>query len=152
MAAVSTLAIVAVGVAAAGAVYQGVQQRKAAKAQRRSYAAQQRQADIQNARERAAAIRAARVQRASVAAQAANTGLTGSSSAAASTANIMSRAGENLSFLDQMGALSQAASNANQAAASYASRANLGQTIGNIASSVGSIYGAPGGGAVPEGA
>ena len=143
--ATTTALLIGAGVAAAGAVYAGAQQRKAAKATRRGIAAQQRQADLQNARERAAAIRAARVQRASIMAQAANTGLTGSSSAAAATANVTSRTGENLSFLDQMGALSEAASRANESAARYASNASLGQTIGNIGSSVASIYGAPGG-------
>lgn len=145
MGAVTTILIASAVVGAAGATYSAVQQRKAAKSSRRAQAAQQRQSDIQNARERAAAIRQARIQRASVAAQAANTGLTGSSSAAASMANIQSRTGENLSFLDQMGSLSSAASHANEAAASYMSRANLGQTIGNIAGSVGSIYGQAGG-------
>jgi hypothetical protein len=136
-------AITAAVVVAAAAVYSGVQQRKAAKAQARSLRAQQRQADIANARERRNAVRAGRVARASVEAQAANTGLFGSSAAMGSTANIQSRTGENLSFLDQNAELSQAASVANQQAAGYIQKAQMGQTIGQIAGSFGSIYGGP---------
>lgn len=131
-----TLGVVAV----AGAVYSGVQQRKAAKAQARSQAAQQRQADLAAARERRATIRNGRIQQASVEAQAASTGLTGSSAAAASIGNIQTRTNENVSFLDQSGFLSQKASSANAAAASYQQRAGLGQTISGLAQQGAGIY------------
>lgn len=134
-------AITAAVVVAAAAVYTGVQQRKAAKATARAQRAQQRQADIAQARERRAAVRNARVARGSVEAQAANTGLVGSSAAAGSIANIQSRTGENLSFLDQSQQLAQAASIANEQAAGYASKAQMGQAVGKAAGSFGGIYG-----------
>lgn len=135
------MGVVTAIVTAAAAVYSAVQQRKASKAQQRSLRAQQRQAEIQNTRERRAQIRQGRVQAASIEAQAANTGLFGSAAAAGATANVQSRVGENLSFLDQMGELAQAASIANQQAAGYASKAQLGEAIGQIASSIGGMYG-----------
>lgn len=143
MGVVTALAVVA----AVAAGYSAVQQRKAAKAQRRAIAAQQRQADIANARERRFAVRNARISRASIEAQAAGTGLVGSSSVAASTGNVTSRTNENLSFLDQTLALSQQASSANEAAARYSSRANTGQAVSSIAMSFAGNYG----GATPQG-
>lgn len=130
-------------VVAAAAVYGGLQQRKAAKEQRKAIRAQQRQADLANARERRGAIRQARMNMASVQSQAALTGLTGSSAASASMSNIGSRLGENLSFLDQNMQLSQQASVANERAAGYASKAATAQTIGSIASSWGGMYSGP---------
>lgn len=129
------------GVMAAGAVYSGVQQRKAAKASQRSQRLQQQMADLAAARERRQAIRMARVQRASVEAQAANTGLVGSSAAAASAANITSRTNENLSFMDQSASLARQASTANQQAADYASKAAIGDAVVNLSDRAMSIYG-----------
>lgn len=136
MAAITTLVV-----AAAAAVYTGVQQRKAAKATARAQKAQQRQADIAQARERRAAVRNARVARASVETQAVNTGLAGGSAMAGSIANIQSRTGENLSFLDQSQELASAASRANEQAANYQSKAAMGQAVGQAASAAGGIYG-----------
>lgn len=134
---------IALGVAAAGAVYSGVQQRKQAKAQQKAIRAEQRRADIANARERRFAIRNARIAQASIQSQAASTGLTGSSSAAAAASNVQSRLGENLSFLDQNAQLSAQASAANEAAARYATRASYGQTVTNLATTAYRIYGGP---------
>ena len=136
MAAITTAVVVG-----ASAVYSGVQQRRAAQATARSQRAQQRQADLQNARERRAVLRNARVQRASIEAQGAATGLTGSSAVAAATSNVTSRSNENVSFLDQSGYLANKASAANAAAADYSSRAAMGSTIGNLASTAYDLYG-----------
>ena len=115
--------ITAAVVVAASAVYAGVQQRKAAKAQARSQRAQQRQADLAAARERRSAIRDARVKGSSIEAQAASSGLVGSTAAAGAQANVTTRTNENLSFMDQIGQLSAKSFMANNAAASYMSRA-----------------------------
>lgn len=126
---------------AAATVYSAVQQRKAAKAQRRSIKAQQRMADLAAARERRSAIRNARVQQASIESQAANTGLVGSTAAAGASGNVTSRTNENLSFMDMTNYQAQQASKANEDAAKYQSRAATGEAIGKLASGVGGIYG-----------
>lgn len=144
MGVMTTIALVGM---AAGALYSGVQQRKAAKEQRKAIRAQQRQADLANARERRSAIRNARVNMASVQSQAALTGLTGSSAASASMSNIGSRLGENLSFLDQNIQLAQQASVANDRAAGYMSKAAMGQTVSELFSMMAS----KGGGSKPQG-
>lgn len=132
MAVFTAIAIGALAVAAAGTVYSARQQKKAAAQSRRAQAAEQRRADIAAARERRGAIRNSRVMRASIEAQAAGTGLLGSSSFSAATSNVQGRTNENLSFLDQTGALSAQASEANIAASRYASRANTGQAVANL--------------------
>lgn len=130
-----------VGGLAAG--YSAYSQRKAAKATERAYRAQQRQADIANARERRAAVRNRRVAMASVESQGALTGISGSSGIAGSLANISSRMGENLAFLGQNEELAAQASNANIQAARWASRAATAQSIGNMATTLYTMYGGP---------
>lgn len=133
MAAFTAIAI-GLGVAAvAGTVYSAQQQKKAARATRAATAAEQRRADIATARERRSAIRNSRVLRASIEAQAAGTGLVGSSSVAQSAANVSSSTNEAVSFLDRTQALSQQASAANIAAARYASRADTGAAVAQLA-------------------
>lgn len=121
-------------IATAAAVVGAVSQRKAAKAQEKSYKAQQKQADIANARERRNAVRQARVMQASVESQGANTGTTGSSGISGSLSNIQARLGENLGFLGTQQQLASQASQANIEAARWMSRANTAQAVGNIAS------------------
>lgn len=127
-------------VAAVGSAYMSY---KSGKEQQKAYRAQQRQADLRNARERRMAIRNARVQRASIESQAANTGLAGSSAASASMSNVQGRLGENLSFLDQTGALSEQASRANEQAAVYASHASTLGAISQSSMSLGSYFATP---------
>jgi hypothetical protein len=136
------MAVITTAVIAAGtAIYSGVQQRKAAKAGARAQRAQQRQAELAAARERRAAVRDSRVKRSSIEAQAVGQGLVGSTAPAGAMANVTTRTNENLSFMDQIGQLSSKASAANQAAASYNSRANLAQTVGQVAGAVGGQIG-----------
>lgn len=143
MAVLTTTALVLGGIAAAGAVYSGVQQSKAASAQRKAIRAQQRQADIANARERRQAVRQSRILRASVESQGALSGLQGSSALSASMSNVTSRTNENLSFMDQNQQLSAQASAANNAAAAYASRASYGQTVTNLSMAAMNMYTGP---------
>lgn len=133
--------ITAAVVVAASAVYTGVQQHKAAKAQSRAIKAQQRQAELSAARERRAAIRDARVKQGSIESQAATTGLVGSTAAAGASANVTSRTAENLSFMDQMASLSTKASAANNAMAKYQRMAGLGEAVGSIAGKAMAMYG-----------
>ena len=133
MAVFTAIAIGAAVVAAGATVYSAQQQKKAAAASRRAQAAEQRRADIANARERRSAVRNARVARASIEAQAAGTGLVGSSSVSAAMSNVTTRTNENISFLDQNAELSQRASSANIAASKYASRAQTGQAVADVA-------------------
>lgn len=133
-------AAVVTAVAAVGSAYMSYKQ---GKAQQKAIRAQQRQADLANARERRAAIRNARVQRASIESQSALTGLTGSSASRGSISNVQQRLGENLSFLDQMVALSRQASAANEAAASYASKGAVFGAIGSVAGGAGRMFGGP---------
>lgn len=142
MAALTTAILVGaavVGTAATAASYN--QQRKSAKAQSRAIKAQQRQADIQNARERRNAVRNARVARASIESQAAMTGVGVSSTVAGSLSNVQQQMGSNVSFLDQMVALSEEASVANQQAANYASKAQGWSDLGNVVNKMGATYG-----------
>jgi hypothetical protein len=141
--ATTTIAMIGLGLAAAGTAASYSQARSGAKAQRRAHDLQQRQADIANMRERRAAIRNARVMQASVAAQAANTGLSGSSARDASMANIGSATAGNVSFLDQNAMLSQQAGAENQRAAAYMSRASTYSAIGNIGMGMFNRYGGP---------
>lgn len=133
------VALGALAVAGAAASYS--QQRKSAKAQARAQKAQQKQADIANARERRTAVRNARVARASVENQGAMTGIGTSSTVAGSQASISQQLGENVSFLDQMAALSEEASVANQQAANYATRASGYSQVGNLAMNMMGHYG-----------
>lgn len=128
-----------VGAVAAVGSYQ--QQRQAAKAQGKAYAAQQRQADIQNARQRRETVRSSRIARAQVEAQGVQTGMFGGSAEQSSLFNIQNQLGQNLSFLDQNRQLSDEASRANQAAASYASRAQGYADLGKLAGTVGGYFG-----------
>lgn len=133
--------VVAAVVGAGAAVASYSQQRKAAKAQSRAYAAQQRQADLRNARERRNTVRNARVARAQVEAQGVASGMMGGSAEQSSLFNIQGQLGQNLSFLDQNAQLSQEANKANQAAADYASRAAGYADLSKMASSFGNYFG-----------
>lgn len=136
------MAAITLGVlAVAGTVASYNQQRKAAKAQARANAAEQRRADIANARERRAAVRNARVARASIESQGALSGLDGSSSVAASMSNVTSETGSNISFLDQNIQLSSEASQANQQAADYMSRAQGYADLTALANKASGTYG-----------
>lgn len=130
-------------IGAVATAYGAYSQRKSAKAAERANRAQQRQADIANARERRAAVRNRRVAMASVESQGAVTGTSGSSGIAGSLANISSRMGENLAFLGQNEELVAQASNANIQAAKWASRAATAQSIGDLATMFGGMYGGP---------
>lgn len=135
--------VTSVVVGAAATAYGAYSQRKSAKAAERANRAQQRQADIANARERRAAVRNRRIAMASVESQGALTGISGSSGIEGSLANISSRMGENLAFLGQNEELAAQASNANIQAARWASRAATAQSISNMATTFGTMYGGP---------
>lgn len=128
-------------VGAVSAVASYSQQRQAAKAQGRAYAAQQRQADLVNARERRNTIRASRVAQAQIEAQGVSTGMFGGSAEQSSLFNVQNQLGQNLSFLDQNRQLSDEASRANQAAAAYASRAEGYGQLSSLALNVAKTYG-----------
>lgn len=137
----STVAAIAMGVAAAGTVAAAYSSRQGVKAQKKAYAAQQRQADIANMRERRGQVRNMRMLRASVESQSAVSGMTGSSAMSASLGAISSTGNANISFLDQNQLLSQQATVANQRAASYNSRSSTYAAVAGLGMQVASRFG-----------
>ena len=132
MAAATTIALVGLGAAAAGTVYSGVQQGRAAKATQRSAALDRQRMNLQNARERREAVRQSRLASAQAEMAASNQGVQGSSSAQGGQASIVSQLSSNLSFLDRFNTLSDQASQQIGYANKFQQKAQTGQAISNL--------------------
>lgn len=107
--ATSTIALVSLGVAAAGTYmqYEGAKEsaaagRRQADAMREQAALEQRKADIQNLRQVRAAVRQARMARAAVINTGANVGTLGSSGVMGGASSVTSNNSSNMSFFGQM--------------------------------------------------
>lgn len=156
MAAVSTIAIVGLGVAATSAVMQYDAGKKAAAAGRRQAEEMQaqgriaqRQADLQNARQIRSAVRQARIARASMVNTAANAGTISSSGVLGGTGSLDSQLQSNLSFFGQMRELNEDANESKVRAGQAAGDAAVAQAEsaqwGAIGSLGGTIFSGAGG-------
>jgi len=130
------VALVAAVVGAAGSAKQAKETRGAARDQKKAEQTKQRIRDLQTARERRAQIAEARKARANVVVGAERAGTTGTSSFATGTGSISSKAGSNISFLDNVQGLSQQASIFNISAADKRGSAAKAGAISGVASSL----------------
>lgn len=102
MAALSTMAIAAVGVSAVSTIGQIDQSRRMRKAGKAQAAAEQRRADIENVYKTRQAIRQARLAQGAMINTAAQTGGVGGSGVAGGVSSVASQLGGNLSFMDSV--------------------------------------------------
>ena len=137
-----TLTAVAVGVGAASTIHSIQQQKKSAKNQKKAQQAQQRIQEVKAARERRKQVREAQVAQAQVEAGAQASGVTQTSAAVGGAGSIQTQLGSNLSFLDQVGELTQQTSIFNQRAASASSRAATSQAVAGLGLQGASIFAA----------
>jgi hypothetical protein len=137
MPAATTLAVVGLGVAAAGTYMQYQQGKKAAASQKKAMEMQQRIADVRSARERRTQYQQARIQRAAMLAGAAGgVGQTQSSSFITGRGSIGSQAGSNVSFLNQLQGYGQRANIFNMNALSYQTKASMWGGIAGLGTSM----------------
>jgi len=140
-----TMMYVALTTAAATTAYSVDQQKAGARDQKRAMKAQARIQEVKAARERRKQVRAAQQAQAQMAAGAQASGTTQTSGYTGGSGSVQTQLGANLSFLDQVGGLTQQASIFNQRAATHSSKAATGQAISSLAMQGASLF-APGGG------
>lgn len=121
------VALTAVGTAAS--IYQGQRQ---ASSQRRAQRAQDRLMRARQVRENQQAIRARRAAAAQVASRSEAMGVAGSSGEAGAISSIGAQTGANIGFAGMQRGIGSQISSFNQAAATAAGRAQLGQTVAGI--------------------
>ena len=136
MAALTSIAIGALTVTAAGTLANIQQQRKAGAAAQAQYAAEQRKAEVQNVRSVRQQIREARIAQASMTNTAALTGGMGGSGLAGGLGSVGSQLSGNINYMQQIaqqntaiGAAAAAGAKAQSNAAIYGSIGSLGGTI-----------------------
>lgn len=125
IAAASTAAVVGTGYS----IYAG---QKAAKQQQKAFQAQVQQGKLQEARQRRDSIRASRLAYAQAQSGAEAQGVATSSSAQGGQSSIVSQLQDNLSFLDQYGALTDIAQSALGKAQKWESSGNLGAGVAKL--------------------
>lgn len=133
---VETIALVGLGLSAAGTAFSVYQGNQAAKDQKKAMKAQQRASDLKAARERVQAVREARIRRASVVASAGQTGTGMSSGVAGGTGSIQSQLGGNLNFSLGQQALGREATSANISAAGHQADANMWSAVAGLGGSL----------------
>ena len=138
MPALTTIALVGLGVSTAGTLASIGQQKKAARAQ-------QRQQTLQTQRSQRQAIREAQIRRAQTQATALGAGVTGGSALGGGLSSLSSQLGGSLGFAGQMSGLSKEISIASSKAQTAGAIAGLG---GQVFSAAGG-FGAFGGGVTP---
>lgn len=145
MAALTTGAIVALGIAGAGTAYSVHQGRQAEKAQKRATQVQRRQRQAEEARARRGQIAEARKKRAQVVNAATAGGVQNSSGMAGGLGSLQSQLGSNLGFMSRGSArtnmFEKFAADANQ----HQSNANTGSAIANLAFTAAPMFGSTGG-------
>lgn len=142
MAAATTIAIVGLGLAAAGTGYSIYQQQQAAGQQKKARREQQRQQQLQFRRSQIQAARQAQIAAGRQRAAAASFGALDTSSVLGGRSAIGSQFGAEAGFATQMSGLSRNISMFQQKAANALTRAGTGQAIGDLG---GSIFSAAGG-------
>lgn len=116
------------------------QRQEAAREQRKASAAQRKIQDIKTQREKRRAIREARAARAEIVSGSVASGTSASSSTATGTGSIGTQLGSNLSFLDEVGQLTNQVSLFEQKAADRLRRAGDIDSARNTALQVGSLF------------
>jgi hypothetical protein len=142
MAALTTLAVIGVGLAVAGTGYSIYSQQQAAKQQKKARRAQQRQQQLQTRRSQVQSIRQAQIVAGQQRASAAALGGLETSGVLGGRAAIGSGLGAGLGFASEMSGLSRNISMFQQKAANAMGRAQIGQSIANLGTS---IYSSSGG-------
>ena len=132
MAAATTLAIVGLGLAAAGTGFSIYSQTQAAKQQKRVRRAQQRQQQLQTRRSQVQAMREAQITAARQRAAAGAIGGLETSGVLGGRAAIGSQLGAGLGFSSQMSGLSRDISMFQQKAANALGRAQIGQAVAGL--------------------
>jgi multidrug efflux pump subunit AcrA (membrane-fusion protein) len=146
MAAITTLAVVGIGLAAAGTGYAIYSQQQAAKQQKKARRAQQRQQQLQFRRSQVQAARQAQIAAAQQRAAAAGLGGLETSGVLGGRAAIGAQLGAGLGFATQMSGLSRDISMFQQKAANAMGRAQLGQAVAGFGQQLFSAGGGFGGG------
>lgn len=141
MAAATTIAIVGLGIAAAGTGYSIYQQQQAAGQQKKARQAQERQQQVQYRRSQVQAVRQAQIAAAQQRAAVATYGGLETSGAFGGRTAIGSQLGAGLGFGTQMSGLSRNISMFQQKAANAFGRAQIGQSIAGLGSSIFSAAG-----------
>ena len=126
--------------ATAGGLYY---QNKAANEQKKYYKSQQKQGELQQALARRDEIRKARLARATAAISAEGQGVADSSGAQGGQGSIVSQGNSNLSFLDQMGRLSDQGSRALGRATTFGNYSQIFSGVANLAVTAASFAGSP---------
>jgi len=146
MAALTTLAVIGVGLAAAGTGYSIYSQQQAAKQQKKARRAQERQQQLQYRRSQIQAARQAQIAAGQQRAAAAGLGGLETSGVLGGRAAIGAQLGAGLGFASEMSGLSRNISMFQQRAANAMGRAQLGQAVAGFGQQLFSAGGGFGGG------
>lgn len=132
----TTIAVVGAGLAVGGTAYNVMQQKKAAKAQKRAAQLSRQRQQLQDALSRREAIREARIARARSVNAAANQGVSDSSAAQGGAGSIVTQGNVNISFLDQNVLARDQAGEYLGRAQRYTQRASTGAAIAGFGASM----------------
>jgi acyl CoA:acetate/3-ketoacid CoA transferase alpha subunit len=149
MAALTTLAVIGVGLAVAGTGYSIYSQQQAAKQQKKARRAQERQQQVQYRRSQIQAARQAQIAAGQQRAAAAGLGGLETSGVLGGRAAIGSGLGAGLGFASEMSGLSRDISMFSQRAANAMGRAQIGQSIAGLGQQMFAAGGGFGGGQSP---
>lgn len=136
------LELMALGTVAVGAQgYSVYQEREAAEDTKRARAAERRIQAIKMQRERRRQVQEAQKLQAQTEATAVATGTSKTSAVSQAQGSVQSQLASNLSFLDQMGQLTERQSIFAQKAASHETRAGAGQAVSGLAIKAATLFG-----------
>tara|TARA_R110000764_G_scaffold30169_1_gene70158 strand:- start:131 stop:634 length:504 start_codon:yes stop_codon:yes gene_type:complete len=142
---VATIALISLGVAAAGTAFSVVQQQKAAKQQKKARQAQQRQQEVSARRARIKAVRQQQIAASQARASSAGLGGLETSGFRGGQSALQSNLGAGLGFSSEMSGLSRNISMFQQKAANAMGLASMGQAVSSLAMQGVSLAGAMGG-------
>ena len=130
---VATIALISLGVAAAGTAFSVVQQQKAAKQQKKARRAQQRQQEVSARRDRIRAVRQQQIAASQARASSAGLGGLETSGFRGGQSALQSNLGAGLGFSSEMSGLSRNISMFQQKAANAMGLAGIGQAVSGLA-------------------
>ena len=130
---VATIALISLGVAAAGTAFSVVQQQKAAKQQKKARQAQQRQQEVSARRARIKAVRQQQIAASQARASSAGLGGLETSGFRGGQSALQSNLGAGLGFSSEMSGLSRNISMFQQKAANAMGLAGIGQAVSGLA-------------------
>ena len=130
---VATIALISLGVSAAGTAFSVIQQQKAAGQQKKARRAQQRQQDLQSRRQRIRAVRQQQIAASQARASSAGLGGLETSGFRGGQSALQSNLGAGLGFSTEMSGLSRNISMFQQKAANAMGLAGIGQAVSGLA-------------------